>query len=75
MSFGYPACPRLEDQERLFGILPITQSIGVELTEGYMMAPEASVSALVFHHPDATYFTIFPEEMVAFEGQIANSKA
>ncbi|MBI5549463.1 MAG: methionine synthase [Deltaproteobacteria bacterium] len=56
-SFGYPACPRLEDQEALFRLLA-PQDIGVELTEGWMMDPEASVSALVFHHPQATYFSV-----------------
>ena len=55
-SFGYPACPRLEDQEQLFRLLEVTTNIGVELTEGYMMDPESSVSALVIHHPDAKYF-------------------
>lgn len=54
-SFGYPACPRLEDQERLFAALD-PSDIGVKLTDGCMMDPEASVSALVFHHPQATYF-------------------
>ncbi len=33
------------------------EEIGVKLTEGFMMDPEASVSALVFHHPDCAYFT------------------
>ncbi|MBI2942736.1 MAG: dihydropteroate synthase, partial [Candidatus Wallbacteria bacterium] len=55
VSFGYPACPRLEDQEQLFRLLDPAQ-IGVTLTEGHMMEPEASVSALVFHHPQARYF-------------------
>ncbi len=55
-SFGYPACPNLEDQTGLFRLLR-PESIGVELTEGFMMEPEASVSALVFHHPDCAYFT------------------
>src|SRR5207244_10563291 len=55
-SFGYPACPDLEQQAPLFDLLR-PQDIGVELTEGFMMEPEASVSALVFHHPDATYFS------------------
>ena len=55
-SFGYPACPNLDDQQPLFQLLR-PQEIGVELTEGMMMEPEASVSALVFHHPDAAYFT------------------
>jgi 5-methyltetrahydrofolate--homocysteine methyltransferase len=54
-SFGYPACPRIEDQGPLFELLH-PQEIGVELTEGFMMDPEASVSAIVFHHPDAKYF-------------------
>jgi 5-methyltetrahydrofolate--homocysteine methyltransferase len=56
-SFGYPACPRLEDQQILFRVLKPEQ-IGVELTDGCMMDPEASVSAVVFHHPDATYFSV-----------------
>jgi 5-methyltetrahydrofolate--homocysteine methyltransferase len=55
-SFGYPACPNLEDQAGLFRLLEPAR-IGVSLTEGFMMEPEASVSALVFHHPDATYFS------------------
>jgi 5-methyltetrahydrofolate--homocysteine methyltransferase len=55
-SFGYPACPNLDDQAGLFKILR-PEDIGVELTEGMMMEPEASVSAFVFHHPDAVYFT------------------
>jgi 5-methyltetrahydrofolate--homocysteine methyltransferase len=56
-SFGYPACPRLSDQEILFQLLH-PEDIGVQLTEGYMMDPEASVSAIVFHHPAATYFSV-----------------
>lgn len=56
-SFGYPACPNLEDQEKLFRLLKPEQ-IGVHLTEGYMMDPEASVSAIVFAHPSARYFNV-----------------
>jgi 5-methyltetrahydrofolate--homocysteine methyltransferase len=56
-SFGYPACPELEDQAGIWKILR-PQEIGVQLTEGFMMDPEASVSALVFHHPDCTYFSV-----------------
>jgi len=55
-SFGYPACPNLEDQAVLWKLLR-PEEIGVQLTEGFMMDPEASVSALVFHHPDCTYFS------------------
>ena len=57
-SFGYPACPSLEDQSVLFDLLNPTPDIGVELTEGFMMDPEASVSAIVFHHPEATYYSV-----------------
>jgi 5-methyltetrahydrofolate--homocysteine methyltransferase len=55
-SFGYPACPNLEDQAKLWRLLR-PEEIGVQLTEGFMMEPEASVSALVFHHPDCAYFS------------------
>jgi 5-methyltetrahydrofolate--homocysteine methyltransferase len=55
-SFGYPACPNLDDQQGMWKLLK-PEDIGVELTEGMMMEPEASVSALVFHHPDCVYFT------------------
>jgi len=56
-SFGYPACPNLDDQRGLFRLLQ-PEEIGVTLTEGMMMEPEASVSALVFHHPDCAYFSV-----------------
>jgi 5-methyltetrahydrofolate--homocysteine methyltransferase len=56
-SFGYPACPDLDDQGALWRLLE-PQEIGVQLTDGMMMEPEASVSAMVFHHPDARYFSV-----------------
>ncbi len=56
-SFGYPACPDLAMQRELFATLQ-PEEIGVELTDGDMMAPEASVSAIVVHHPDARYFGV-----------------
>jgi 5-methyltetrahydrofolate--homocysteine methyltransferase len=55
-SFGYGACPNLEDQQGIWKLLN-PEEIGVRLTDGMMMDPEASVSALVFHHPDCVYFT------------------
>jgi 5-methyltetrahydrofolate--homocysteine methyltransferase len=55
-SFGYPACPNLDDQQGIWKLLK-PEEIGVQLTEGMMMEPEASVSALVFHHPDCAYFS------------------
>ena len=61
-SFGYPACPDLESQAGLFRLLR-PEDIGVQLTEGFMMEPEASVSALVFHHPEAAYFSAGSQEL------------
>jgi 5-methyltetrahydrofolate--homocysteine methyltransferase len=61
-SFGYPACPNLDDQQGIWKLLR-PEDIGVELTEGMMMEPEASVSALVFRHPDAVYFTAADEQV------------
>ncbi|WP_144933506.1 methionine synthase [Paenibacillus sp. 32O-W] len=57
VSFGYPACPNLEDQQPLFELMQ-PEDIGVQLTEGFMMDPEASVSAMVFAHPQAQYFNV-----------------
>jgi 5-methyltetrahydrofolate--homocysteine methyltransferase len=64
-SFGYPACPNLEDQTKLWRLLR-PEDIGVQLTEGFMMEPEASVSALVFHHPDCVYFSAAEEPEPAY---------
>lgn len=57
-SFGYPAAPDLANQKILFDLLAPEADAGIKLTDGYMMDPEASVSALVFHNPKAVYFDI-----------------
>ncbi|MFA8437977.1 methionine synthase [Pueribacillus sp. YX66] len=57
VSYGYPACPNLEDQAKLFNLIH-PEEIGIELTEGYMMEPEASVTAMVFAHPEGRYFNV-----------------
>jgi 5-methyltetrahydrofolate--homocysteine methyltransferase len=59
-SFGYPAAPELSNQTMLLNLLESRRTAGVVLTEGLMMDPEASVSALVFHHPQARLFSIAP---------------
>jgi cobalamin-dependent methionine synthase I len=56
-SFGYPACPNLEDQAKLFTMLR-PERIGVALSEEFMLEPEQSTSAIVVHHPAAKYFNI-----------------
>jgi 5-methyltetrahydrofolate--homocysteine methyltransferase len=56
-SFGYPACPNLEDQTKLFDLLDPSR-IDVELTEEFQLDPEQSTSAIIIHHPEARYFSI-----------------
>lgn len=56
-SFGYPACPNLEDQAKLFQLLE-PERVGIELTEEFMLVPEQSTSAIVVHHPEAKYFNV-----------------
>ena len=56
-SFGYPACPNLEDQTKIFELIQPAR-IGVELTEEFQLEPEQSTSAIVIHHPEAKYFNI-----------------
>ncbi len=55
-SFGYPACPNLEDQTKLFVLLHPEENVGVRLTTGFLLEPEQSTSAIVVHHPAAKYF-------------------
>jgi 5-methyltetrahydrofolate--homocysteine methyltransferase len=54
-SFGYPACPDLEEQTKLFELLQ-PERIGVELSEEFQLHPEQSTSAIIVHHPEAKYF-------------------
>jgi 5-methyltetrahydrofolate--homocysteine methyltransferase len=57
-SFGYPACPNLEDQTKLFALLHPEENVGVRLTTGFLLEPEQSTSAIVVHHPAAKYFVV-----------------
>jgi 5-methyltetrahydrofolate--homocysteine methyltransferase len=54
-SWGYPACPDVEDQAKVQELLQ-WQRVGVELSEEFMLTPEQSTSAIVVHHPEAKYF-------------------
>jgi 5-methyltetrahydrofolate--homocysteine methyltransferase len=56
-SFGYPACPNLEDQTKLFELLQ-AERIGVRLTEEFSLDPEQSTNAIIVHHPHARYFNV-----------------
>ncbi|MEY4767710.1 MAG: hypothetical protein RL637_349, partial [Pseudomonadota bacterium] len=55
---GYPACPDHSEKIKLFELLQVTQSIGIELTESFAMYPAASVSGWYFAHPQAQYFNV-----------------
>ena len=57
-SFGYPACPNLEDQTKLVALLKPEENVGVRLTSGFLLEPEQSTSAIVVHHPGAKYFVV-----------------
>ncbi|MCP3905947.1 MAG: methionine synthase [Planctomycetes bacterium] len=56
-SFGYPACPEMSDQEKLFRLLDPSR-IGCTLTENWQIEPEQSTSAIIVHHPEAKYFNV-----------------
>lgn len=56
-AFGYPACPNLEDQIGLFELIA-PQRVGITLTQQFLLEPEQSTTAIVFHHPQAKYFNV-----------------
>ncbi len=56
-SFGYPACPEMSDQDKLFRLLK-PERIGCKLTENWQIDPEQSTSAIIVHHPEAKYFNV-----------------
>ncbi|MBX3358838.1 MAG: methionine synthase [Phycisphaeraceae bacterium] len=56
-SFGYPACPSMADQDKLWRLLK-PERIGCELTENWQIDPEQSTSAIIVHHPEAKYFNV-----------------
>ncbi len=57
-SWGYPAIPDLADHEKVFSLLPVHATIGIELTESYQLVPEQSTAAIVVHHQQASYFAV-----------------
>jgi 5-methyltetrahydrofolate--homocysteine methyltransferase len=57
-SWGYGACPDLEDHAQLFKILPAEEALGMELTSAYQLIPEQSTAAILVHHPQAKYYAV-----------------
>ncbi|MGA9275270.1 MAG: vitamin B12 dependent-methionine synthase activation domain-containing protein, partial [Candidatus Cybelea sp.] len=64
-SWGYGACPDLEQHEIVFRLLDATANIGVTLTEGFQIVPEQSTAAIVMHHPKASYFNAAAQRELA----------
>jgi 5-methyltetrahydrofolate--homocysteine methyltransferase len=57
-SFGYPACPNLEDQTKLFALLKPEENVVGYSTFGLLLEPKQNTSAIVVHHPGAKYFVV-----------------
>ena len=57
-SWGYPACPDLDDHATVFRLLPAEEKLGMTLTAAFQLVPEQSTAAIVVHHPDARYFSV-----------------
>jgi 5-methyltetrahydrofolate--homocysteine methyltransferase len=57
-SWGYGACPDLEDHVQVFKLLPAESALGMSLTSAFQLVPEQSTAAVVVHHPGARYFSI-----------------
>jgi 5-methyltetrahydrofolate--homocysteine methyltransferase len=66
-SWGYGACPDLEDHATLFKILPVERELGMVLTSAYQLIPEQSTAAIIVHHPEAKYYAVRTANPVAAE--------
>jgi 5-methyltetrahydrofolate--homocysteine methyltransferase len=57
-SWGYGACPDLDDHGQVFKLLPVKQALGMTLTSAFQLVPEQSTAALVLHHPECKYYAV-----------------
>jgi 5-methyltetrahydrofolate--homocysteine methyltransferase len=57
-SWGYPACPDLDEHAKVFQLLPAEQELGMQLTAAYQLVPEHSTAAIIVHHPAAKYYSV-----------------
>jgi 5-methyltetrahydrofolate--homocysteine methyltransferase len=71
-SWGYPACPDLEEHAKLFKILP-AEEVGISLTSAFQLVPEQSTAAIVVHHPQATWFSIGGSARERAEADVAEA--
>ena len=57
-SWGYGACPDLDDHATVFKLLPAKEALGMDLTEAFQLMPEQSTAAVIIHHPEARYYAV-----------------
>jgi 5-methyltetrahydrofolate--homocysteine methyltransferase len=57
-SWGYGACPDLDDHATVFKLLPAKETLGMDLTEAFQLLPEQSTAAVIIHHPEAKYYAV-----------------
>jgi 5-methyltetrahydrofolate--homocysteine methyltransferase len=57
-SWGYGACPDLDDHAIVFKLLPAKEALGMDLTEAFQLLPEQSTAAVIIHHPEAKYYAV-----------------
>jgi 5-methyltetrahydrofolate--homocysteine methyltransferase len=57
-SWGYGACPDLDDHATVFKLLPAREALGMDLTEAFQLMPEQSTAAVIIHHPEAKYYAV-----------------
>jgi len=57
-SWGYGACPDLDDHATVFKLLPVERELGMELTTAHQLIPEQSTAAIIVHHPEAKYYAV-----------------
>jgi 5-methyltetrahydrofolate--homocysteine methyltransferase len=69
-SWGYGACPDLEDHDVVFKLLPAADALGMELTTAHQLIPEQSTAAIIVHHPEAKYYAIRTAAVPAAEASV-----
>ncbi|CAA9336612.1 MAG: 5-methyltetrahydrofolate--homocysteine methyltransferase [uncultured Gemmatimonadaceae bacterium] len=67
-SWGYGACPDLEDHDAVFRLLPAAEALGMQLTSAHQLVPEQSTAAIVVHHPEAKYYAVRSSVVPQAEG-------
>jgi 5-methyltetrahydrofolate--homocysteine methyltransferase len=70
-SWGYGACPDLDDHATVFKLLPAREALGMDLTEAFQLLPEQSTAAVIIHHPEAKYYAVRGNSSVSSEPEAA----